>query len=71
MAKVNSITCAIADCMGRRHSLVHGDYSPKNLLTDGSSLMVIDWECVHYGNPAFDAAFLLNADAGGGTYDAH
>jgi 5-methylthioribose kinase len=48
------------DCIGRRYSLVHGDYSPKNILTGGSSAMVIDWECVHYGNPAFDAAFLLN-----------
>jgi aminoglycoside phosphotransferase (APT) family kinase protein len=50
----------IRDCTERRHSVVHGDYSPKNMLTDGSAAMVIDWECVHYGNPAFDAAFLLN-----------
>jgi 5-methylthioribose kinase len=50
----------IADCVESRHSLVHGDYSPKNILTDGGGAMAIDWECVHYGNPAFDAAFLLN-----------
>jgi aminoglycoside phosphotransferase (APT) family kinase protein len=50
----------ILDCTNRRHSLVHGDFSPKNILTDGASAMVIDWECVHYGNPAFDTAFLLN-----------
>lgn len=50
----------IDDCYNRRFSLVHGDFSPKNMLTDGNSAMIIDWECVHYGNPAFDMAFLLN-----------
>lgn len=50
----------IEDCTGRRYSLVHGDYSPKNILTDGVSAIAIDWECVHYGNPSFDAAFALN-----------
>lgn len=50
----------IGDCTGRRWSLVHGDFSPKNFLVDGRSVVAIDWECVHYGNPAFDAAFVLN-----------
>ena len=50
----------IADCETQRISLVHGDFSPKNILVDSGAAMVIDWECVHYGNPAFDAAFLLN-----------
>lgn len=50
----------IADCTGRRFCIVHGDFSPKNFLVDGNAVVVIDWECVHYGNPAFDAAFLLN-----------
>jgi 5-methylthioribose kinase len=50
----------IADCETRRWCLVHGDFSPKNFLVDRGSLVAIDWECVHYGNPAFDAAFLLN-----------
>ena len=50
----------IADCETSRVSLVHGDFSPKNILVDGQNAVVIDWECVHYGNPAFDAAFLLN-----------
>jgi hypothetical protein len=50
----------IQDCVRHRRCLVHGDFSPKNILTDGREAMVIDWECVHYGNPAFDAAFLLN-----------
>jgi 5-methylthioribose kinase len=41
--------------------LVHGDWSPKNFLVSGKSdIMAIDFEAVHYGDPAFDAAFLLN-----------
>ncbi len=43
-----------------RTSLVHGDYSPKNMLVRGESIFLIDFEVVHWGDPAFDAAFLLN-----------
>lgn len=50
----------IEECENRRLCLVHGDFSPKNFLVTSDGLMVIDWECVHYGNPAFDAAFALN-----------
>jgi tRNA A-37 threonylcarbamoyl transferase component Bud32 len=44
----------------RRVSLAHGDWSPKNLLVNGSEVWVIDWEVIHYGDPSFDVAFLLN-----------
>jgi Ser/Thr protein kinase RdoA (MazF antagonist) len=44
----------------RRVSLVHGDWSPKNLLVHERQLWVIDWEVIHYGDPSFDAGFLLN-----------
>jgi aminoglycoside phosphotransferase (APT) family kinase protein len=44
----------------RRVSLVHGDWSPKNFLITSAGLMVIDFEAVHYGDPAFDAAFCIN-----------
>jgi len=44
----------------RRHCLVHGDWSPKNLLVLGGSVFAIDFEVIHYGDPSFDAAFLLN-----------
>jgi 5-methylthioribose kinase len=40
--------------------LVHGDYSPKNVLVGDNGLWVIDWEIVHRGDSAFDVAFLLN-----------
>jgi 5-methylthioribose kinase len=44
----------------RRVSLVHGDWSPKNLLVSNNDLWVIDWEVIHYGDPSFDVGFLLN-----------
>jgi 5-methylthioribose kinase len=44
----------------RRVSLVHGDWSPKNFLVDGADVMAIDFEVTHFGDPSFDAAFLLN-----------
>jgi 5-methylthioribose kinase len=40
--------------------LVHGDFSPKNVLTDGKRVWVLDWEVAHYGDPVFDLAFLLS-----------
>jgi tRNA A-37 threonylcarbamoyl transferase component Bud32 len=46
--------------LGTRRCLVHGDYSPKNVLVGDEGLWVIDWEIVHRGDPAFDVAFLLN-----------
>lgn len=50
---------AIARCR-RPLGLVHGDFSPKNFLIDGNRMILIDFEVVHVGDPAFDAAFLLN-----------
>jgi 5-methylthioribose kinase len=50
----------ISESSTRRHCLVHGDWSPKNFLVSGRGVMAIDFEVIHYGDPAFDAAFLLN-----------
>jgi 5-methylthioribose kinase len=44
----------------RRVSLVHGDWSPKNFLVSDDAVMAIDFEVTHFGDPAFDSAFLLN-----------
>lgn len=42
-----------------RLCLVHGDFSPKNLLVWPGSVMLIDCEVGHYGDPAFDLGFFL------------
>ncbi len=50
----------IRDTWERRSSLVHGDYSPKNMLVEGDRIFLIDFEVAHWGDPAFDSGFLLN-----------
>ena len=40
--------------------LVHGDYSPKNLLAGPDGPVILDAECAWFGDPAFDLAFVLN-----------
>ena len=41
-------------------ALVHGDFSPKNILISRERLVLLDCEAAWFGDPAFDAAFLLN-----------
>jgi len=43
-----------------RKALVHGDISPKNILTGPDGPVFLDAECAWYGDPAFDLAFCLN-----------
>lgn len=45
--------------LGRRTALVHGDYSPKNILADGSDVVILDFEVAHWGDPRFDLAFCI------------
>lgn len=40
-------------------ALVHGDFSPKNMLVDGAQVVLLDCEVAHWGNPRFDLAFCL------------
>ena len=42
-----------------RVTLVHGDYSPKNVLVHGGRLVLLDHEVIHFGDPAFDLGFSL------------
>jgi len=42
-----------------RLCLIHGDFSPKNLLIHGDRFMLLDAEVAWFGEPAFDVAFLL------------
>ena len=40
-------------------ALVHGDFSPKNMLFSAERMVVLDAEVGWFGDPVFDAAFLL------------
>ena len=50
----------VATTAGTRRVLVHGDFSPKNLLIGPQGPVVLDAECAWFGDPAFDLAFVLN-----------
>jgi aminoglycoside phosphotransferase (APT) family kinase protein len=49
----------IRGMLTNRQCLVHGDFSPKNLLTDGPRVVLLDCEVAHWGDPRFDLAFCL------------
>jgi aminoglycoside phosphotransferase (APT) family kinase protein len=50
----------IATTLAHKRVLVHGDFSPKNLLVGPQGPVILDAECAWYGDPAFDLAFVLN-----------
>lgn len=49
----------IAETLATRLSIVHGDYSPKNILVYQERLILLDHEVIHFGDPAFDLGFAL------------
>jgi hypothetical protein len=53
------LTGLIEETLQNRLSLVHGDYSPKNILIFRGQLVLLDHEVVHFGDPAFDVGFSL------------
>ena len=40
-------------------TVVHGDYSPKNILVYNEQIVLLDHEVIHVGDPAFDVGFSL------------
>lgn len=42
-----------------RYTLVHGDYSPKNILVKDSKLILLDHEVIHFGDGTFDLGFFI------------
>ncbi len=55
-----AIDAVVGRMLNDRQCLVHGDFSPKNLLTDGPQVVVLDCEVAHWGDPRFDVAFCLS-----------
>lgn len=53
------LSCLIDDTRARRFAVVHGDYSPKNILVQNDRLILLDHEVIHFGDPAFDLGFSL------------
>lgn len=53
-----------------RQCLVHGDFSPKNLMLSPSRMVLLDCEVAWYGDPAFDLAFFLTHLSLKGLYHA-
>lgn len=53
------IGAEIARLEAHRATLVHGDYSPKNLFIYPDRVLMLDFEVAHWGDPAFDVAFCL------------
>lgn len=53
------MNAVIADTLDTRLSLVHGDFSPKNVLIHQNRLVLLDYEVVHFGDPGFDIGFSL------------
>jgi len=49
----------IAETRSHREALVHGDFSPKNVLVADGRLVLLDHEVLHIGDPAFDVGFAL------------
>jgi len=49
----------VDETRARRVSLVHGDYSPKNILIYEGRLVLLDHEVIHFGDPAFDIGFSM------------
>jgi 5-methylthioribose kinase len=41
-------------------TLVLGDFSPKNILVHAGGVTLLDFECAHAGDPAFDLGFFLS-----------
>lgn len=49
----------IVDTRAQQITLVHGDYSPKNVLVRNHKLVLLDHEVIHFGDPSFDLGFAL------------
>jgi 5-methylthioribose kinase len=53
------LSTLIEQTLATRVTLVHGDYSPKNILVHRGRLVLLDHEVIHFGDPAFDLGFAL------------
>ncbi|MBS1852348.1 MAG: aminoglycoside phosphotransferase family protein [Acidobacteria bacterium] len=48
-----------SETLRHKDCLVHGDFSPKNTLLYQDKLILLDYEVMHFGDPAFDVGFAM------------
>lgn len=60
LAAAEFLTNLISRTRKTRHTLVHGDFSPKNVLIHNDRLILLDHEVIHFGQGAFDIGFALS-----------
>lgn len=54
------ISRLVEDLLSRQACLVHGDFSPKNMLIDRrGAIVLLDFEVAHWGHPQYDVSFCL------------
>jgi aminoglycoside phosphotransferase (APT) family kinase protein len=59
-ALFSSIQKLITEVTYLKTCLVHGDFSPKNILVKkDNNVILIDFEVAHWGNPVFDLAYCI------------
>jgi 5-methylthioribose kinase len=49
----------VRETRGISETIVHGDFSPKNILVHAGRLVLLDHEVIHFGDGAFDVGFAL------------
>jgi 5-methylthioribose kinase len=49
----------IEETLATNASMVHGDFSPKNILLHHDRMVLLDHEVAHFGDPAFDVGFAM------------
>ena len=53
------IMSLVKELKSEKTTLVHGDFSPKNIMiSEEQDIYILDFEVTHTGNPVFDLAFL-------------
>lgn len=53
------LTSLIEETRSHAATIVHGDYSPKNVLVHDNCLVLLDHEVIHIGDPGFDLGFSM------------
>lgn len=56
----NKITETANFLIKNNHTVIHGDFTPKNILCSKNKQIILDAEVANYGDPAFDIVSLIN-----------